>query len=76
MCRVIFLELEANFKDIHFGSVIGRGSFAVVHKGSWKGIEVALKRIQLPVGSDISTFPTPKEVTILKLVVYRILVIS
>jgi serine/threonine protein kinase len=49
-------------KDIEFGRVIGRGSFAVVHKGYWCGKEVALKRIQLPSGSDLTTLTTPKGV--------------
>ena len=60
------LELCADMKDIQFGKIIGRGSFAVVYRGTWLGKEVALKRIQLPSGSDPATLVTPKEVSILR----------
>ena len=43
--------------------IIGRGSFAEVHKGRWKEQEVALKRMRLPPGSDPSI--VPKEVAVL-----------
>ncbi len=46
-------------EELKFGSVIGRGNFGVVHKGEWKGREVAIKRISLPSGTDVSLLPTP-----------------
>ena len=52
-------------KELEFGPVIGRGSFAEVHRGKWKR-EVALKRICLPPGGDSSV--VPKEVQVLRLV--------
>ena len=30
--------------------MIGRGSFGSVYEGNWKGKDVALKRIEIPVG--------------------------
>ena len=57
-------------KDIEIGAVIGRGSFAAVHRGTWKGTEVALKRIRVPCGSNVSSSNLPKEISILRSV-YR-----
>lgn len=51
-------------KTLEFGEVIGRGTFAEVHKGKWNGQEVALKRMRLPPGSDPSI--VPKEVSVLR----------
>ena len=53
-----------DMKQLEFGPVVGRGSFAEVHRGKWKGQEVALKRIRLPPGSDSSV--VPKEVSVLR----------
>ena len=58
------IELLVDMKELEFGPVIGRGSFAEVHRGKWKGEEVALKRIRLPPGGDPSVFP--KEVQVLR----------
>ena len=57
-------ELMVDMKELEFGPVIGRGSFAEVHKGKWKGQEVALKRIRLPPGGDPSI--VSKEVSVLR----------
>ena len=51
-------------KDLEFSNVIGRGSFAVVYRGCWRGKDVALKQIRVPCG-NIAT--VPKEVEILRL---------
>ena len=51
-------------RELEFGSVIGRGSFAVVYRGCWQGKDVALKQIRVPCG-NIATMP--KEVSILRL---------
>ena len=59
---------QVPIKQLHFGEVIGRGSFGKVHKGTWKGLTVALKSITLPPGSDSSLLPTPREVEVLRLV--------
>lgn len=53
-----------DMKELEFGPVVGRGSFAEVHKGKWKGQEVALKCIRLPPGGDTSI--VPKEVSVLR----------
>ena len=57
-------------QDFTFGAVVGRGSFATVHRGTWKGIdhEVALKRIRMPCGSSAATTNLPKEISILRFV--------
>ena len=52
-----------DMKELEFGSVIGRGSFAVVYRGCWQGKDVALKQIRVPCG-NIAT--VPKEVSILR----------
>ena len=49
-----------------FGEVVGQGTFGVVHRGIWKGIDVAIKRIKLPSGTNYSSLTTPKEVSVLK----------
>ena len=54
-------------KDLKFGAVVGRGSFATVHRGTWRGIEVALKRIRMPCGSGATTTNLPKEISIFRL---------
>ena len=46
-----------------FEDINGRGSFAVVHKGMWKGASVALKCISVP--ESISA-GIPKEVKIFR----------
>ena len=53
-----------DMSELEFGEVVGRGSFATVHRGSWKGHDVALKKMRLPGGCDASILP--KEVTILR----------
>ena len=53
-------------EELHFGKIVGRGSFGEVHKGTWNGMTVTLKRIRLPSGTESSTLPTPKEVSLLK----------
>ena len=47
-----------------FDAVIGSGSFAVVHRGRWRGMEVAIKSIKIPSGS-LHASDLPKEVEIL-----------
>ena len=58
----MFVEM----KDITFGAIVGRGSFAVVHQGKWNGKEVALKCIRLPHGTSIPYSNLPQEVEILR----------
>lgn len=47
-----FTELLINSKEIKFGKLIGRGSFGSVYEGNWRGRDVALKQIEIPVGMD------------------------
>lgn len=61
-------DLCVDMKDFKFGAVVGRGSFATVHRGTWSGIEVALKRIRMPYGSGATTTNLPKEISILRFV--------
>ena len=39
--------------DLTFLQVIGKGAFAVVHKGTWKDRVVALKKLKLPPDAEI-----------------------
>ena len=54
-------DLCVDMKDFKFGAVVGRGSFATVHRGTWSGIEVALKRIRMPCRSGATTTNLPKD---------------
>ena len=53
---LIFLHMATDFfidpKEIVYKKLIGRGGFATVYKGKWKGKKVALKRINIPPGID------------------------
>ena len=53
-------DLCVDMKDFNFGAIVGRGSFATVHRGTWRGIEVALKQIRMPCGSGATTTNLPK----------------
>lgn len=59
-----YTDLLVDMEMLEFGEVVGRGSFAEVHKGKWNGKKVALKRMRLPPGSDPSI--VPKEVAVLR----------
>ena len=60
-----YKELIVDMKALEFGEVIGRGSFAEVHRGKWNGLEVALKRMRLPPGGD-QLQSVLKEVSVLR----------
>ena len=45
--------LNVNFEAIEFGDVIGRGTFATVHKGEVNGAVVALKCIRILAGGNL-----------------------
>lgn len=53
-----------------YEGIIGRGSFAVVHKGRWQEKAVALKCIRIPFLSNTSEIP--KEVEILRYMYIRL----
>ena len=53
-------------KDLEFGTVVGRGSFATVHRGIRRGTAVALKQIRMPSGSSATITDLPKEISILR----------
>ena len=59
----LYTDLLVDMDTLDF-EIIGRGSFAEVHKGRWKEQEVALKRMRLPPGSDPSI--VPKEIAVLR----------
>ena len=42
-------RLEIDFNEIEFGEVISQGGFSIVHKGKYKGMQVAIKKIFDPV---------------------------
>ena len=52
------LSPEVNNEDIQFGDVIGRGTFATVHKGDVNGAVVPLKCFHIPAGSDMQQVVT------------------
>ncbi len=52
--------------ELHFGKVIGCGSFGKVYRGLWKGNTVALKSIKLPPGSE-TKFPHQNGLQTLKI---------
>lgn len=55
------------YHEIQFGELVGRGSFASLHKGVWRGQTVALKRIQILSGMDKSqVVADSREVTALR----------
>jgi len=60
------LNLEINSADVKLHEVIGRGAFGVVHKGYWRGREVAVKMLSLAYGNDEKLLKTfKKEVDVL-----------
>lgn len=38
-------DWEININELEFGELLGTGSFGQVHRGTWKGTEVAIKKI-------------------------------
>ena len=49
-CYTGSIDWVVDHKEIVYGGMIGRGSFGTVHKGTWKGRKVALKKINIPSG--------------------------
>ena len=41
-------DIKIKMTDVTFKEIVGRGSFSVVHRGTWKGKDVALKCISVP----------------------------
>ena len=52
---LFYTGLSVPYKDVHFNELVGRGSYGTVHKGSFNGNVVALKRIPVPSGTDVQT---------------------
>ena len=52
---LFYTGLSVPYKDIHFNELVGCGSYGTVHKGSFNGNVVALKRIPVPSGIDVQT---------------------
>jgi predicted Ser/Thr protein kinase len=40
--------LEINFQDLQLGEQISQGGFSVIHKGEYKGLPVAIKKVFNP----------------------------
>jgi predicted Ser/Thr protein kinase len=51
--------------DLKFEKVIGKGSFAVVHRGKWRGNTVALK-IRIPPGFNTDNLSNFEEIEVLR----------
>ena len=67
-----FIALAAQivkFQELEIGEVIGRGSFATVNRGKWKGKDVAVKRIRIPPGYETEDVFNHREISILRFVV-------
>ena len=61
-----YKDLCVDMKDLEFGTVVGRGSFATVHRGIWRGTAVALKQIRMLSGSSATITDLPKKISILR----------
>jgi serine/threonine protein kinase len=59
-------EWEIPYHEMILGKEMARGAFAVVHRGTWRGIEVAIKRLENL--SAIAVEDQKNELRILKLV--------
>lgn len=56
-------------KEIKLGELIGEGSFGSVYEGRWKGKDIALKWIEIPVGVDRKEIAAnSRELTVLRYV--------
>jgi len=49
---IISVEFAIDHREITYGKLIGRGGFGSVYRGKYKGMDVALKEIQIPAGID------------------------
>lgn len=64
---MMYVRNLVGINELKFDKLIGRGSFGQVYKGVWKGKTVALKRITIPPGTDVSSLPAiPKEINVLR----------
>ena len=45
-------DLSVSFEELRFKEMIGHGTFGKVHRAEWNNKQVALKRINVPVGED------------------------
>ena len=54
--------------NVHFGELIGKGSFAEVYRGKWEGKDVALKKMKLPSEISLQSLPTIQEIEILRFI--------
>lgn len=58
------------YEELQFKEIIGRGTFGEVYRGEWKGEEVALKKINIPIGEDTCTMANSSEIKALKYVCF------
>ena len=62
-----FEDLLVPYEQLQFKELIGRGTFGEVHRGEWRSQEVALKRINIPMGEDkYSMLANNQEIAALK----------
>ena len=60
------LDAKIPFEDLQFEDVIGKGAFATVYKGSWKGRVVALKTLKLPPDTEVHNLASNNEIVALQ----------
>jgi len=57
-------EIDRAALEIHNDACLGRGSFGEVHRGSWRGTEVAVKRLREDIASDRELLEFRRELAI------------
>ena len=65
--EIFKIGFSITYEELSFNELIGRGSYGSVHKGILNGKVVALKRIPIPHGMDVSRMVTDnREIAALK----------
>jgi hypothetical protein len=57
-------EIERSALEIHEHGCLGRGSFGEVHRGNWRGTEVAVKRLREDMANDRELLEFRRELAI------------
>jgi len=63
--KITPLQWEIDFKEVKVQEKIGNGSFGIVYKGMWRGIEVAVKKLHNTKISDEHLETFLQEITIM-----------
>ena len=59
-------DLQIPHVELQFDEVVGKGGFAVVHKGSWRERVVALKTVKLPPDLGVHELASQREILALR----------